>query len=1069
MSETESTSEQAIRAQAICRGYLCRRHLKSSKEISGFKHRLRVVEEIIQTEQHYVNKLVVLRDYFYEPLKNLRGVAKSDLDAIFGEVSTILQFNMEFLHDLEQRWQNWPFLQLIGDSFAQMAPYLRVYALYVNNYNKALLTVSRLMSKNSAFAHFINETCQRPEVNESSFQSILIIPAQRIPRYRLLLRDLLKYTPEAHIDRTNIEEALNQISETAAFINQRARDAENVERVFSYQSHLGGRWTLIAPHRKFVRDGPLSEAAEGRNKNWGILFNDILILARKSSETSYRARDIVGLPLDTRLEPVDDTSFELHGSECTTGAAIEPTATPKTLRLHCETPEDREAWVATIEAQVAERRASHEIKALDDSMVFQRLDAEGAPAPRSLHTMVSHSGKLWVFGGDDFETVFGDLAVYDPEARAWEHIEAQGDVPGPRAQHTLVAAEGMFLLFGGTDVNGQATNDLRAFDPESRAWQAVQASGDVPPPLYGHSACVHKSNVVVFGGRAGSAESNEVYTLNIEHALWVKKTCSGIKPAPRLSHAAGILGNKLYIFGGSALNKSYGDLHALDLGNYRWSTPQTRSEGPSARFCMSCVTSRKHFILFGGRTATTMFNDVYRLDTENLVWTRESLSGAVPAPSSAHAAALFEKRMYIFGGEEASGVTAAAHSLCIVTKREEALFREVRTRAPQARARAEQTFVFLSHMENAGTRKSTKYRSRTEHEASLIQGQISKAKRFQTLRLEHSLALASPERPSLPPSDPTDPNFDPTISPLPPLPSKDAARRRSARTLSGPASHALLVGAKTLPSPSSHKPNATAADPSPAAQSTRVRDLEAANARLVEENRRLREEKGKAEAETGRLRGLEADKIRFEAERRRLQEENQRLKEQAQKVQQEHTRRATALDDLRRQLDHAQAELGSATKLRDLTQRRLRESEQALHEAQQRVAAAPKALCPADIDVALEAPPPVPPRPQIRLLFRYRGEKWDHLIDAPLDDAPSSQIAQAASAARPPILSLGALRAIVRSHHNADLPVSVLTDRGKLRTLRTQEELDAVFEDYQRTNSPSVFFYVTEPGCCAIM
>jgi len=39
-----------------------------------------------------------------------------------------------------------------------------------------------------------------PRVQSSRLESIIIMPIQRIPRYKLLLEDLLKRTPDAHPD-----------------------------------------------------------------------------------------------------------------------------------------------------------------------------------------------------------------------------------------------------------------------------------------------------------------------------------------------------------------------------------------------------------------------------------------------------------------------------------------------------------------------------------------------------------------------------------------------------------------------------------------------------------------------------------------------------------------------------------------------------------------------------------------------------------------------------------------------------------------------------------------------------
>lgn len=51
--------------------------------------------------------------------------------------------------------------------------------------------------KDLAFKNFISEQETRPEVGKSLF-SLLITPIQRVPRYKLLLKEVLQHTPNKH-------------------------------------------------------------------------------------------------------------------------------------------------------------------------------------------------------------------------------------------------------------------------------------------------------------------------------------------------------------------------------------------------------------------------------------------------------------------------------------------------------------------------------------------------------------------------------------------------------------------------------------------------------------------------------------------------------------------------------------------------------------------------------------------------------------------------------------------------------------------------------------------------------
>lgn len=51
---------------------------------------------------------------------------------------------------------------------------------------------------------------------------------QRIPRYVLLLRDLLKHTPKKHPDYADISKSLAEFQEVAGHVNESMRRADDM-------------------------------------------------------------------------------------------------------------------------------------------------------------------------------------------------------------------------------------------------------------------------------------------------------------------------------------------------------------------------------------------------------------------------------------------------------------------------------------------------------------------------------------------------------------------------------------------------------------------------------------------------------------------------------------------------------------------------------------------------------------------------------------------------------------------------------------------------------------------------
>jgi len=64
------------------------------------------------------------------------------------------------------------------------------------------------------------------------------MPVQRIPRYVLLLTEMVRKTPKDHPDYKDLEAALSKIQEVAETMNASKRDAENIHKIHEIQKEL---------------------------------------------------------------------------------------------------------------------------------------------------------------------------------------------------------------------------------------------------------------------------------------------------------------------------------------------------------------------------------------------------------------------------------------------------------------------------------------------------------------------------------------------------------------------------------------------------------------------------------------------------------------------------------------------------------------------------------------------------------------------------------------------------------------------------------------------------------------
>ncbi|KAH6580172.1 hypothetical protein BASA50_006778 [Batrachochytrium salamandrivorans] len=338
--------------------------------------RQQVAEEILETERRYVDCLIILNNIYYTPLLEACGtpheiISKKNITEIFSNLKDIFGVNTELKKQLQDRIEGSPFnpnTTCIGDVFLMLTPYLKMYSLYVKNFNRAIALVSEIAQKNTLFSAFIAEQGLRPECKGRIFQTFLIEPVQRIPRYKLLLEDLLKRTSEFHPDYLRVVKALKLVSEVATFVNEEIRMHENVLQMIDIQKGLLGlNESLLAPGRHYIYRGHVIKISrKSHQARELILFSDVLIYASPSIlEDQYIFHR--KLPLDQfQVEDVPDTDVVKN--------AFQIVASEKSFAVYAETPELKREWIKKLTSTTAEWLASLESFRTAKSVKKQHID-----------------------------------------------------------------------------------------------------------------------------------------------------------------------------------------------------------------------------------------------------------------------------------------------------------------------------------------------------------------------------------------------------------------------------------------------------------------------------------------------------------------------------------------------------------------------------------------------------------------------------------------------------------------------------------------------------------------------
>uniref|UniRef100_A0AAQ5WZI2 MCF.2 cell line derived transforming sequence b n=1 Tax=Amphiprion ocellaris TaxID=80972 RepID=A0AAQ5WZI2_AMPOC len=175
-----------------------------------------IMKELIATERIYVDELLsVLLGYRAEmedpSISNLLPPAlRSQKDVLFGNMPEIYQFHSRiFLQDLQGCLET---PERVGACFLQRKEKFQVYERYCQNKPR-----SELLWRQCAGSPFFEE-CQKKLEHKLGLDSYLLKPVQRLTKYQLLLKELLKHCAEERY-RCELREALDSMLELLKSVN----------------------------------------------------------------------------------------------------------------------------------------------------------------------------------------------------------------------------------------------------------------------------------------------------------------------------------------------------------------------------------------------------------------------------------------------------------------------------------------------------------------------------------------------------------------------------------------------------------------------------------------------------------------------------------------------------------------------------------------------------------------------------------------------------------------------------------------------------------------------------------
>ncbi|XP_061218475.1 rho guanine nucleotide exchange factor 3 isoform X4 [Neopsephotus bourkii] len=290
---------------------VCVNHMLTSKEIK----RQEAIFELSQGEEDLIEDLKLAKKAYHDPMLKLSIMTEQELNQIFGTLDSLIPLHEDLLRRLQEVRKPDGSTEHVGHILVGWLPCLNSYDSYCSNQvaAKALLDHKK---QDHRVQDFLQRCLESPFSRKLDLWNFLDIPRSRLVKYPLLLREILRHTPNDHTDQQHLEEAINIIQGIVAEINIKTGESEcqyYKERLIYLEE--GQRDSLIDNSRVVCCHGELKN-------NRGVklhvfLFEEVLVITRAITHNEQLWYQLYRQPIPVRelvLEDLQDGEVRLGGS-----------------------------------------------------------------------------------------------------------------------------------------------------------------------------------------------------------------------------------------------------------------------------------------------------------------------------------------------------------------------------------------------------------------------------------------------------------------------------------------------------------------------------------------------------------------------------------------------------------------------------------------------------------------------------------------------------------------------------------------------------------------------------------
>ena len=601
-------------------------HIKCTlAESALFTVRMRenTLKELFSTESTYIAGLNVLYNYFAPEMKKMKLVDEAQLQLLFGDLEKIIKCHIEFLNDLVGA--GYLYSSQLAETFLSFAIHFMATQPYIVNYPK-MVAIAGALKTDKKMEEIVANV---PDSTGVDFGGYLILPIQRMPRYILLLRELIKFTPLSHPDAVGLNVAQAKLEAVTHEMEDAGDIIQGRKRVKEIESHLAKPVSLVTEDRREVATYMVMVRAPERSRGSIYLFNDILLVT--SGLTGSEKIEV--------LRPLESVQFVPAVSDRIVSFKRE---SGRWIHAEFQSSQIRDEWLKKFQ----ETRQPHLEKCPESALMCLEINTGMLMPAIEEHSFVTLGDKILYSGGryHKSKTKLCPLITVNPETLlveidktcVAEHYGSRlaecqntvymfgGYTNKPTAKlykldsnkwiqlgqkknafarycHTFLSYDGRLYAFGGVNFNEELVNTIICFDPSNNNWSIVRPVSPAPPPRKHHTAVVYKDMMLIYGGENKLSVLSDFWVYNFKTNDWKCVNLPGTPP--RSCHSAVIVNKFMLILGGKTGSKTSAAMpFAIDLDTWKYRELEVFGNfvGGIGKAVASFIPSRSMVIFYGG-------------------------------------------------------------------------------------------------------------------------------------------------------------------------------------------------------------------------------------------------------------------------------------------------------------------------------------------------------------------------------------------------------------------------------------------------------------------------------------